>query len=158
MAIDGSTANQTVLIGTTTTSSTYKLYVAGNSYFAGTTTASGTKTFDVEHPTKANHRLRHRCIESPKARLLYEFKVDCQPGVTSVELADWLVALNTDFCAYCSPFRHFGAAWAEVVDSQLQVTSNCSGLFNVLLLGTRSDQAAQDEYAEFGVEYENPPT
>jgi len=156
MAIDGSTANQTVLIGTTTTSASYKLVVVGNSYFAGTTTATGTKTFDIPHPTKANHRLRHRCVESPKARLLYEFQVDCQPGTTSVELADWLVALNTNFRAYCSPFRHFGAAWAEVVGSELQVTSNCAGAFNVLLLGTRSDQAARDEFAEFGVEYETP--
>jgi hypothetical protein len=156
MTVDGSTANQTVLIGTTTTQASYKLVVSGNSYFAGSTTATGTKTFDVPHPTKENHRLRHRCIESPEARLLYEFQVDCQPGVTSVELADWLVALNTTFRAYCSPFRHFGAAWAEVVGSELQVTSNCAGTFNVLLLGTRSDKAAQDEYAEFGVEYETP--
>ena len=72
--------------------------------------------------------------------------MDCQPGVTSVELADWLVVLNTDFRAYCSPFRHFGASWAEVVGSQLQVTSKCAGTCN--------DQAAQDEFAEFGVEYE----
>jgi len=157
LLIDGSTINNTLLVGTTSnTYKSYRLAVGGASYFAGNTTATGTKTFDIPHPTKENKRLRHRCIESPKARLLYEFQVDCLPGTTSVELADWLVALSTDFCAYCSPFRHFGAAWAEVVGSQLRVTSNCSGVFNVLLLGTRDDQAARDEFDEYGIEYETP--
>ena len=65
---------------------TYKLYVAGNSYFGGTTTASGTKTFDIPHPTQEHHRLRHRCIESPEARLLYEFQMDCSQGPNSLTL------------------------------------------------------------------------
>jgi hypothetical protein len=30
------------------------------------------------------------------------------------------------------------------------------GSFNVLVMADRNDQAAQDEFAEFGVEYETP--
>jgi len=155
MTIDGSVANNTLLIGTQTSQSAYKLYVAGNSYFAGTTTASGTKTFDIPHPIKKNHRLRHRCIESPEARLLYEFQVECVEGLNSIDLPDYFGPLNTDCRVYVSPFRHFGAAWGEVGE-QLHVTTNGPGTYNVLLLGTRNDQAARDEFAEYGVEYEIP--
>jgi hypothetical protein len=150
MVLDGSTANATLLVGTSTTQSTMKLYVAGN--FG----ASGTKTFDIPHPTKAGFRLRHRCIESPQARLLYEYLVEAQEGPNSLLLPDWLTALNADFAVYCSPFRHFGAAWGEVADGSLQVTANCAGSFRVLLLGTRSDEAATEEWAQHGVEYPSP--
>ena len=98
--------------------------------------------------------MRHRCIESPEARLLYEFQVPCNEGGNSVDLPGYFTPLNTACRVYCSPFRHFDAAWGEVHGEQLLVTTNGPGLYNVLLLGTRNDQAAQDEFTEFGVEYE----
>ena len=154
MVLDGSTTNNIVLIGTSTSpTGTNKLYVAGHSYFAGTTTASGTKTFDIPHPTLPHHRLRHRCIESPEARLLYEFQMDCLQGPNAMTLPEYFAPLNTDPRVYCSPFRNFGAAWGAVIGDQLHVTSNYPGLYNILLLGTRNDRAAQDEFLEFGVEY-----
>jgi hypothetical protein len=158
IVIDGSTANQTILINTTTslTTNPYRLYVTGNSYFAGNTTASGTKTFDIAHPTKPGFRLRHRCIESPQARLMYEYTVDAQEGLNSTPLPEWFSTMNSDCAVYCSPFRHFGQAWGDVVEGVLQVTANCRGTFRVLVLGTRSDQVAQAEWREFGVEYPDP--
>jgi hypothetical protein len=55
---------------------------------------------------------------------------------------------------YCTPFQHFGAAWGEVLGEKLIVTTNGPGLYNVLLLGTRNDQAARDEFAKYGTEYD----
>jgi hypothetical protein len=156
MRIDGSVANNAVIIGPVgaTGSSPYKLYVGGNSYFGGTTTASGTKTFDIPHPTKENLRLRHRCIESPEARLLYEFQLPCNNGTNSIDLPDYFVPLNTACRVYCSSFQHFGAAWGEVLGEKLIVTANEPGLYNILLLGTRNDRAARDEFAKYGTEYD----
>jgi hypothetical protein len=155
MTLDGSTLNQTVLINTATSTATqpYRLYVTGNSYFAGTTTATGTKTFDVSHPTKSGWRLRHRCIESPQARLLYEYVVEAEEGLNATPLPEWFSHMNADCTVYSSAFRHFGAAWGEILDGELRLTANCRGTVNVMILGTRSDQVALDEWAEFGVEY-----
>ena len=93
MALD---ANNTVLIGTTTSQPTYKLYVNGNSYFNGTTSASGTKTFDIVHPLKEGHRLRHRCMEGPVSNLFYQFRKDCNAGLISFDLPDYFSAMNKD--------------------------------------------------------------
>ena len=148
------TNSGSVYIGATTSpTGTYKLYVAGNSYFGGTTTASGTKTFDIPHPTLPHHRLRHRYIESPEARLLYEFQMDCLQGANSMTLPGYFAPLNTNPRVYCSPYRNLGAACGEVVGDQLHVTTSSSGLYNILLLGTRNDRAAQEECLECGVEY-----
>jgi hypothetical protein len=155
---DGSTANNTLIVGTTSSAGTtpYRLYVNGNSYFAGNTTATGTKTFDIVHPTKAGYRLRHRCIESPQARLMYEYTLTAVEGLNVLALPEWFSSLNSECTCYCSPARHFGQAWAEVVGAELQVTANCAGAFNVMVLGTRSDQVAVDEWAKYGVEYPDP--
>ena len=89
-------ANQTVLIGTTTSQPTYKLNVNGNSYFNGTTYASGTKTFDIPHPIKEGYRLRHRCAEGPQAYLMYQYQETCSVGENSFDLPDYFSAMNTD--------------------------------------------------------------
>ncbi len=114
------------------------------------------KTFDIPHPTKENQRLRHRCIESPEARLLHEFQVECLEGPNCIDLPAYVAPLNTACRVYVSTFRHFGAAWGEVLGAQLCVTANAPGAYNVLSLGTRNDQAARDEFDEYGVEYEIP--
>jgi hypothetical protein len=95
-------------------------------------------------------------MESDKARLYYEFTLDCSEGVNAQELPHWFDAMNAECRVYCSPVRHFGAAWGEVVNGELQVTVNSPGPFNVLVTGVRSDQAALDEFASFGVEYPAP--
>ena len=95
-------------------------------------------------------------MESDKARLYYEFTLDCSEGVNAQDLPHWFDAMNTECRVYCSPVRHFGAAWGEVLDGGLRVTASLPGAFNVLVTGVRSDQAARDEYASFGVEYPDP--
>ena len=94
-----------LVMGSTTGSggSGYKLRCIGNAFLAGNTlcggyitgvttlnttglitaaslSVSGSKNFDMAHPSKPGYRLRHRCIESPEAKLIYEFQLDCQEG------------------------------------------------------------------------------
>jgi hypothetical protein len=159
LVIDGSTANQTILIGTTTTSSTYKLYVSGNSYFNGTISSSSTKPFDIHHPCKPNYRLRHRCIEMPKAVNAYRFTLLCVLGRNEFDLPCYFEALNTAASVIAGPADSFGAAYGSCStdgSNTLTLFCSCEGTFNVLVMADRNDQVAQDEFAEFGVEYETP--
>ena len=161
LCIDGSTANNTLLVGTTASATAgYRMWVNGamynkGNYVDGNQLVTGTKSFDIPHPCKENYRLKHRCIESPEARLLYEFQLDCVEGLTVADLPEYFALLNKDVRVYCSPYMHFGHAWGTADGSQLRVTSNASGKFNVLLLGTRNDCAAQQEFEAYGVEYPN---
>jgi hypothetical protein len=120
------------------------------------TVSSANKTFDIPHPTLPGMRLRHRCMESDKARLFYEYTLECGEGLNVQELPHWFDAMNTESRVYCSPHRHFGSAWGEVVDGGLRVTANYPGAYNVLVTGVRCDQAARDEFESFGVEYPDP--
>jgi hypothetical protein len=161
LCVEGGKTDNTVLVGTTVSATAgYRLWVNGyqfskGSYVEGNQLVTGTKSFDIPHPCKPNYRLRHRCIESPEARLLYEFQLDCVEGLNVADLPEYFAPLNKDVRVYCSPYMHFGSAWGEVAGTQLRVTSNASGKFNVLLLGTRNDGAAQREFEEYGVEYVN---
>ena len=94
-------------------------------------------------------------MESDKARLYYEFTLDCSEGANVQELPHWFDAMNSECRVYCSPVRHFGAAWGEV-DGELRVFASSPGAFNVLVTGVRSDEAAVAEFAEFGAEYPDP--
>jgi hypothetical protein len=114
------------------------------------------KTFDIPRPVSAGMRLRHRCMESDQARLYYEFTLQCEAGLNIQELPGWFGSMNSACRVYCAPVEHFGAAWGKVADGELQVTSNASGTFNVLLTGIRSDPYAVDEWAHYGVEYPDP--
>ena len=61
----------------------------GNSYFNGTTSASGTKTFEISHPIKEGDRLRHRCLEGPQAYLMNQYQEHCNVGENSFDLPDY---------------------------------------------------------------------
>jgi hypothetical protein len=150
---DGSSANSTVLIGTATAAPSYRLYVNGNSYFNGTTTATGTKTFDISHPVKDGYRLRHRCIEGPEAYLFYQYRENCASGLNSFDLPEYFSAINREVQVYVAPFQCFGSAWGDVSGNTLYITASEAGTYNIQIVGVRSDKVAIDEFEEFGVEY-----
>ncbi len=61
---------------------------------------------------------------------------------------------NTNVKCYISPYRCLGGAWGETEDGvSLHVHANLAGTYNIMVVGTRMDQAAIDEYKEYGVEY-----
>ena len=61
------------------------LQVTGNvtaSTFTGTINVQSWKGFDIKHPNKSNHRLRHICLEGPEAG------VYCRGRLTNVNVID----------------------------------------------------------------------
>lgn len=49
--------------------------ICGNVSLVGTINVQGWKEFDIPHPTKANHRLAHACIEGPEIGVYYRGKL-----------------------------------------------------------------------------------
>ena len=150
MAID---SNSNVLVGTTTSQPSYKLYVNGSSY--ATTVAGGTKPFDIPHQSRQGYRLRHRVIESPQAGLMYSYQLDCSIGANTVQLPEWYAWLACEPTVHITPFRCFGIGWGEVdpAGTTLTIHVNQAGTYNVMLWATRADEQAVAEFDEFGVEY-----
>jgi len=145
-------------IGTITTiDNGYRLYVSGSAYVHGNFSVSGSKNFDIKHPTKDGYRLRHRCLEGPEAYLFYQYQETCTLGLNTFNLPEYFEAMNKDVLVYVSPYKHFWSAWGETSTdgtNKLYITTSRAGIYNIQVVGTRNDQAATDEFETYGVEYE----
>jgi hypothetical protein len=113
--LDGSTANNTLIVGAGSSGSTtpYRLYVAGTGLYAAVV-AGGSKPFDIPHQSKPGWRLRHRAAESPQAQVFYHFKLVCVEGANTVELPEYYSWLAADPIVHVTPYRCFGAGWGDV--------------------------------------------
>ena len=182
LTIDGSVSSNTILIGTTTSNNTYRMIVTGTTYLTNlvtnnavingpisgvsTITASSgafsTKPFCIPHPDASKPletRLRHRCIEGEKSSTFYTYRLACTAGLNTCALPDYFTSLNADDAmVYVSPIKHFGRGWGETVEGSLLVTVENNGLYNVLVIAQRIDEAAVAEFEEFGVERFEDPT
>ena len=79
--------------------SAYAGYFTGKVRVNGDFTATGTKSFVIDHPLDpGNKYLYHACIESDERLNLYSGNVVLDnKGEATVVLPDWFEALNTDF-------------------------------------------------------------
>ena len=161
MRIDGSVPNNTVIIGSVgpTGSSPYRFYVGGNSYFDGavrcTSLSSGNpKTFDIVHPLEQSKRLRHRCLESPKASNLYRYTFECVPGENLIALPSYFEAMNGSATVHVTAANCFGLGYGFCNNNMCTVVVNAAGKYHVHVYGDRADQAAQDEFAKYGTKYD----
>jgi hypothetical protein len=181
MIIDGSVSNNTILIGTSTSNNTYRMIVTGTTYLtnlvtnnavingpitgvSSITASSGvftTKPFCIPHPDTSKPpgtRLRHRCIEGEQSCTFYTYRLNCTTGLNTFSLPDYFRYLNADDAmVYVSPIKHFGRGWGETSESNLLVTVESGGLYNILVIATRADKDAIDEFTEFGVEHVHDP-
>jgi hypothetical protein len=75
-------------VGIGTTNPTSKLYVVGD------ITATGTKNFEINHPTKPGKKLVHAAIEGPEAAVYYRGEGKLIEGSAIIELPDYFEALT----------------------------------------------------------------
>jgi hypothetical protein len=64
--------------------------VAATEVTAGGITLTSRKPFDIPHPTKLNHRLRHVCLEGPESGIYYRGRLS---GLNIIELPEYWVGL-----------------------------------------------------------------
>ena len=95
----------------------------------------------------------------PKAVNAYRFTLACLLGRNEFDLPEYFEALNTAASVIATPADSFGAAFGSCStdgSNKLTLFCSCSGSFNVLVRADRNDQAAIDEFNEFGVEFVDP--
>lgn len=116
------------------------------------TFTANSKAFQIPHPDptlKATHKLRHTCIEGPtEGDTIYRWQVDVTDNSHSIILPDYYKFLNKNDMVWISPVDHFGIGHGKVNEDQtsLDIKTNENGLYNVLLIGTRKDNAAVENY------------
>ena len=132
----------------------------GNHLMCGCLNASGrtlcvngsfsatSKNFAIPHPNSTKtetHVLYHSTVESPTAGdNLYRFEVEVENGTATVNLSDYYKHLNENDQVWVNAKNHFGRAYGIVNQEQttLTVFADTDGKYNVLLIGTRKDEAA----------------
>ncbi len=126
------------IIGSGLTASTYN-----TTFVEGLSKTSG--TFRISHPDPSKtqtHYLQHSFVESPtRGDNIYRFVVTTVNGVGTIQLPDYYKFLNEDDQVFITAKNSFGIAYGAVNEKQTEitVTSNIDGEYNVLLIATRKD-------------------
>jgi hypothetical protein len=105
-------------------------------------------SFTIPHPDPAKnktHQLRHSFVESPnEGDTLYRYVVCAVDCNATLELPSYFKFLNKNIQVKIAPKNHFGRGYG-IVDESLtcvDITTNCDGQYNVLVMGTRKDKMA----------------
>ena len=128
------------------------LCVIGNAAIVGTVSKGG-GFFKIPHPdpikAEAGKFLKHSFVESPTSGdNIYRFNVTTSNCSASIELPDYYNLLNGNDQVWVSPIFHFGSAYGFINENQtsLSICSNADGDYNVLLIGTRKDKFASENW------------
>jgi hypothetical protein len=123
--------------------------------------SKGSGTFDIAHPDPSmpkNSRLRHSFVESPTAGdniYRWQIKVTRENRKFFIKLPKYWTHLNTNPMVWVSsadqPAASYG--YADIAQEKVFVQADRVGTYNVLLLGTRKDSLATNNWKELGMEY-----
>ncbi|HRG77533.1 MAG TPA: hypothetical protein PLX69_23435 [Leptospiraceae bacterium] len=123
--------------------------------------SKGSGTFDIAHPDPSmpkNARLRHSFVESPTAGdniYRWQIKVTRENGKFFIKLPKYWTHLNTNPMVWVSsadqPAASYG--YVDMTQEKVIVQADRVGTYNVLLLGTRKDFLATNNWKELGMEY-----
>jgi hypothetical protein len=111
----------------------------------GDFTVSGSKSFKILHPTKADYWLHHSAYEGDVAGgNLYRRDITTISGSAVLIMPDWFDPLNKDVVIFVQADRHFGRAYATANGNAITVTSDSDGDYHLIIFGTRRDGATDD--------------
>jgi hypothetical protein len=113
--------------------------------------ASG--SFKIPHPdpikSEQGKFLKHSFVESPTAGdNIYRFNVTAINCSASIQLPDYYSLLNSNDQVFVNAKSHLGYGFGVVNEAQteIDITTNSDGEYNVLLIGTRKDKLALDAW------------
>lgn len=122
-----------------------KLSVGGDVNIVGAI-SKGSGTFKINHPKpekSSTHWLYHSFVESPTSGdNLYRYRADIHDLNHTIILEEYHQYLNINYQVWVNPDRHFGQGYGYVENNKLELKVNNDGLYNVLLIGTRKDNMA----------------
>ena len=100
------------------------------------------KSFDIPHPTKEDHRLRHICLEGPEAEVFYRGRME---NTTTINLPDyWRELVDSDSIGvHLTPMGSYQDLYVEKIEWGSRVTvKNASGgpiKCSYVVFGVRND-------------------
>ena len=100
------------------------------------------KSFDIPHPTKEDHRLRHICLEGPEAEVFYRGRME---NTTTINLPDyWRELVDPDSIGvHLTPMGSYQDLYVEKIEWGSRVTvKNASGgpiRCSYVVFGVRTD-------------------
>jgi len=108
-------------------------------------------TFSIQHPdpSKPNRNLHHSFVESPTAGdNIYKYRVTVQGCAASLDLPSYYKFLNCNDHIHLSPINHFGKGYGimDSAQSKIDFVTDTDGDYDVILIGTRKDQAVQNNW------------
>ena len=141
--------NNVHILGSTITAT------ADNTTFVQNITASGalskgSGTFRIPTPIpNETGYLYHSFVESPNAGdNIYRWTIEVTNGTATIELPDYYKHLNNNDMIWVNPTNNFGRGYGQINEEQtiLTITTDIDGKYNVLLIGTRKDQIATENW------------
>jgi len=117
--------------------------------------------FRIPHPNpeyRYNRILLHSFVESPtRGETLYRFSAVTNNKTKRIQLPDYFKYLNENVIAKVTPVGHFGVGYVtfDADQNYFDLTSDIDGEYNILLIGTRKDRDAIENWS--GVETVKPP-
>ena len=121
------------------------LTITANNQTKVNTLSKASGSFEITHPDpskSATKNLIHSFVESPTAGdNIYRYKVTTCNCSACIKLPDYYKFLNENDQVWTSPVCHFGNSYGIVDTCQeyVNISSNCDGDYNILVIGTRKD-------------------
>jgi hypothetical protein len=143
-------------IGLKNSNNVLQVYHSGLQINGGLTKSSG--SFDIPHPDPVKqirgYRIRHCFVESnTRGDNLYRYTITTINGKAEITLPSYFKYLNETPQMFITAADVFCFYKGRVDAEKVYIESSIDGTFNVLVIGTRKDQAARDHFDPFGEEY-----
>jgi hypothetical protein len=114
---------------------------------------AASKAFSIPHPDPIKNacgmHLRHSTIETPTGGdNLYRYSVTTLNCSASIELPNYYKYLNCNDQIFVTAKSHLGFGFGIIneIQTKVDITTNTDGEYNVLIIGTRKDKLAIDNW------------
>jgi hypothetical protein len=109
-----------------------------------------TKNFSIKHPDpeKEEYKLYHSAVETnTEGDNLYRYSIEYKSDEEiTIDLPLYFKYLNKKPQVFVTPQGHFGTGYGNVDDNKLTINCNENGEYNVLVIATRKDKNAIENW------------
>jgi len=154
---NGSTGNN---VGIGVYGSNNMIQVYNNNVKINGALSKNSGTFDIPHPNpakqKQRYRLRHSFVESnTRGDNIYRYTATTSGCKAEIRLPDYFKYLNENPQVIVAPVDvlGIGRGWVDDELENIYIETSMNGTYNVILIGTRKDKLAVEQFDPLGIEY-----